>query len=102
MRNIKKILSVCFLSIATLHNSDYFLSKFHTELPLGYRAEIFLINAMYQRELCKLEQNNNYQMTDVFERMEYILSRLSSYQSAYYDYQVVIETYKKNLIAIKK
>ncbi len=101
MGNIKNIMTVFFICTSNAYGSDNYLFKFHTELPLHYRAEMFLLDLAYQSVTSKRVENQDNEITQIFERMEYVISRLSFNALAQSDYQKDVITYKNKVIAFK-
>ena len=96
--NIKNIVLISFLCINNIYNSDYYLFRFHPELPIHYRAEMFLLDSMYKNAVSNLGHNHDDKMSETFERMDFVISRLSAYKLAQKDYQRAVTEYK----ALKK
>lgn len=106
MGNIKNMILISFLSVNYLYNSgvpsDYYLFRFHPELPRHYRGEMFLLDNRYQRAISNLTQNQDNEFITIFERMKYVVSRLSKNKTAQYNYQEAVTKYKNKLAELKK
>lgn len=102
MGNIKNIIMISLFYGHYLHSSDYYLFRFHPELPLHYRAELFLLDIRYKHAISNLAKNKDDEFTKIFNDMEYIVSRISGYKLAKWDYQIAINEYKNKMVALKK
>jgi hypothetical protein len=105
MGNIKNIVIVSFVCISNAYSSNSYSSKdylfkFHTELPLHYRAEIFLLDVRYKKAMSSPSENEPNEFAEIFERMEQVLSRISSYASAQTDYKAAVTAYRNKVPAL--
>ncbi|MBI2344669.1 hypothetical protein HYV10_01195 [Candidatus Dependentiae bacterium] len=101
MRYIKNSIIIFCVYTQHIYNSDYYFFKFHLELPIHYRAEMFLLDNRYQRLIQNFKVTQDSDWGEVFERMEYVLFQLSCYKIAQYNYQESLKKYRNKVAELK-